>query len=82
MIKLQWTFNGRRVAPGQLGREVTKSIQGEILNSAKNAVDHVLCPVHGTAARNIKVGRGAGRLRFEYDACCDRLEEAIAAHLR
>ena len=82
MIRFKWTFNGRRIAPGQLGREVTKSIQSEIFNRAKKAVEQIRCPVHHVAPRNLRVHRGASRLRFEYDACCDSLKQAITAKLR
>lgn len=77
VIKLEWKFNGRRLAPGQLGNVVANAIMEAAETQAKQAVAAVRCPVHGTSAKNIRVSRSGSRLHFTYEACCDRLKEAI-----
>lgn len=77
MFKFEWKVNGRTVAPNQVGRELTKSLQGEIVSRAKIAVARVRCPVHGSSPRNIRVSGSRGNLRFQYESCCDRLQQAV-----
>ena len=55
MIKLEWKFNGRSVAPGQLGAEVAKAFKAEAINRARAAVAKVQCPVHGAGLKNVTV---------------------------
>jgi hypothetical protein len=66
MFRLGWKLNGRTVAPGQLGRELAKSIESEVVGRAKNAVARARCPVHGQPPRNIRVSRSGDRLHFVY----------------
>lgn len=80
MIKLTWKLNGRTVAPGQLGNEVMKSMKSEIHNRTLRAIAAVRCPVHGKAPANIRTSNAAtGRVRFEYECCCDALQQAVNA---
>ena len=74
---IEWKFNGRRVAPGQLGNEVAKALKREVLAGATKAVTGVRCPVHGSHPTNVRVHEEAGKLRFQYEACCDRLTETV-----
>jgi hypothetical protein len=82
MIKFEWKLNGRTVAPDQIGRELAKSIEGEVIERAKSAVGRTRCPVHGSSPRNIRVSRSGDRLHFQYDSCCDRLQEAVARSIK
>jgi hypothetical protein len=82
MIKFEWKLNGRAVAPGQLGQEVAKSIESEIVSRAKSAVARVRCPVHGSSPRNVRVSRSGDSLHFQYECCCDRLKEAVGQSFR
>ena len=77
MFKLDWKFNGKSVRPGQLGNEFAKAIKTEALTAAKKAVGGVRCPVHGKHPTDIRVHEEGGQLRFQYEACCDRLTEAV-----
>jgi hypothetical protein len=74
---MEWKFNGRRVPPGQLGNVVAKSFAEAAVEQAKAAVARIPCPVHSTGAKNIDVTRNGNHLHFTYEACCDRLKEAI-----
>ncbi len=74
---IEWKFNGRRVPPGQLGNEVANAMKREVLATATKAVTGVCCPVHGSPPRSVRVHEEAGQLRFQYEACCDRLTEAV-----
>lgn len=78
MIKLEWKLNGRSVAPGELGNELLKSFDNAIETKAKEAIVAVACPVHGTHATNIRATKTGDRWQFTYEACCERLKEAIA----
>lgn len=82
MIKLEWRFNGKRVAPGQLGNEVARAFRTEAINRAKAAVAKVRCPIHGTRPRNLAVRTAGNRLHFEYEACCERLKQAVGESFR
>lgn len=82
MLKLTWKLNGRTVAPSQLRRELTNSIESAALDQARNDVSRIRCPVHGTLPRNVRVTRVASRLRFTFDPCCERQQEAINSAMR
>jgi hypothetical protein len=77
VIKLEWKFNGRTVAPGQLGAEVAKAFKAEAIDSAKAAVAEIQCPVHGTRPKNVTVQAEGSRLHFKYEACCDQLTKTV-----
>lgn len=78
MIKVDWKLNGRSVPPGQLGREFAKSIQNTVLDQTKAAIAKVRCPVHGSTPHNIRISSGSGdRFNFQYESCCDRLQQAV-----
>jgi len=80
VIKLTWKLNGQTIAPGQLGNEVMKSMRAEVHSRTKRAIAGVRCPVHGSTPTNIRMGNsGAGGVRFEYECCCDALQQAVNA---
>ncbi|MGH9160063.1 MAG: hypothetical protein ACRD2X_08755 [Vicinamibacteraceae bacterium] len=77
MIKLEWRFNGKRVAPGQLGNEMVRAFRRVAIDRAKAGVAKVRCPVHGSGPRNLTVRSTGSRLHLAYEACCDRLKQAV-----
>jgi len=77
MFKLDWKFNGKSVRPGQLGNELAKAIETEALTAATKTVSSVRCQVHGKHPTDIRVHVNGGQLRFQYEACCGRLTEAV-----
>lgn len=82
MIKLTWKFNGRTVPANRLADELTKAVCAKTGDAAKDAIARVRCPIHGTPPRNIRVTRNGGAVRFEYDSCCERLQQAVNGRLR
>lgn len=80
---LEWKFNGRTIPANRIGDEIAKAFRTEALKKAKQAIAGIRCPVHGGGARNITTrSAGSDRLHFEFEACCDRLKQAIAAKSR
>lgn len=77
MFKLDWKFNGKSVRPGQLGSELARAVKTQALTAATKTVAGVRCPVHGTQPTDIQVRDEGGQIRFQYEACCDRLTEAV-----
>lgn len=77
MIKLEWKFNGRTVPANRVGDELAKAVRAKASESAVSSISRVRCPVHGTAPKNIRVSGSGDRLRFQYESCCDRLQEAV-----
>jgi hypothetical protein len=82
MIKLTWKFNGRTVPANRVADELTKAVRAKAGDAAKNAIARVRCPVHGTSLRNIRVSGSGGAFRFEYDSCCERLQQAVHGQFR
>ena len=80
---LKWKFNGRTIPANRIGDELAKAFRTEALKKAKQAISGMHCPVHRGGARNITTrSAGGNRVHFEFEACCDCLEQAIAAKLR
>lgn len=77
MIKSTWKFNGRTVPANRIADELGRAIRAKAGDAATDAVARVRCPVHGTGPRNIRVSGTGGRFRFQYDCCCDRLQQAV-----
>lgn len=82
MFKLDVTFNGKSVRPAQLGNELAKAMKSQLLRAATETVRNVRCPVHGMHPRDIRVQRQGRQLQFEYEACCERLTEAVETSLQ
>ena len=82
MVKLTWKFNGRAVPANRVADELTKAVSAKAGDAAKDAIARVRCPVHGTPPRNIRVSGSGGAFRFEYDSCCERLQQAVNGRFR
>lgn len=82
MIKLEWKVNGRTVPSNRLADELGKSLRQAAADKVRKAMGAVRCPVHGSAARNVRVETAGGRMNFTFTACCDSLKQAIAVRLR
>ena len=82
MVKLEWKFNGKSVRPGQLGNELAKAIKTEAVAAATKTVSGVRCPIHGEHPTDVRVHEKGGHLRFQYEACCEHLTEAVEKSFR
>jgi len=79
---LRWEFNGRKVPANRVADEFAKAVRAEALGAAKKAVARARCPVHGSSPRNIRVSGSGDRLQFQYESCCDRLQQAVNNSLK
>ena len=77
MIKLQWKVNGRNVPANRIADELGKAVRAKAGDIAR-----IRCPVHGSSPHNIRVSGSGDRLRFQYETCCDRLQDAVNASFR
>jgi hypothetical protein len=82
MFKLEWKVNGRTVPSNRVADELGKSIRQAATDEIKHAIATVHCPVHGGSANNIRVESAGSKMHFTFSACCEDLEQAIAARLR
>ena len=82
MVKLTWKFNGRTVPANRVADELTKAVRAKAGDAAKDTIARVRCPVHGTSPRNIRRSVSGGAFRFEYDSCCERLQQAVNGRFR
>lgn len=82
MIKLEWKFNGRTVPAHRVADELGKAFRAKATDAVKAAVARARCPVHGSSPRNIQVSGSGDRLRFQYDSCCDQLNQAVNESFR
>ncbi len=86
---MEFRINGRKVKPGDLGKEVERQFQDKIAEAAKGqvvkAVGEVRCPVHGGAPQGISVF-GPPKLntqqRITAEYCCDAQRAAVEAMIR
>lgn len=82
MIKLTWKFNGRTVPANRIADELSEAVRAKAGDATKDAIARVRCPIHGTPPRNIRISRNDGALRFQYDSCCERLQQAVNSRFR
>lgn len=83
MIKLQWKMNGRTIRPAQISNELMKSARQIVTSRIEDAVEGVSCPVHGRRPSNVRrVSSSDGKMKFEFQACCEELKAAVARSLR
>jgi hypothetical protein len=77
---IEWKVDGRRVAPGDLGRELMKSMKGELEANIRREVARHRCDVHGQQAR-VSFHERAGEYGFEISGCCDEFVREVRAAL-
>ena len=82
MIKLEWQVDGRTVSASRVADELGKAVLAKAGDTARAGIARVRCPVHGSSPSNIRVRGSGDRLRFQYDTCCDRLQEAVKVSFR
>ena len=82
MIKLTWKVNGRTVPANRIGDEFARAVRARAGDAAKDAIARVRCPVHGTPPRNVRISGSGGAFRFEYDSCCERLQQVLNSQFR
>lgn len=82
MIKLQWKVNGRTVPANRIADELGKAVRAKAGDAARAGIARVRCPIHGSSPHNIRVSESGDRLRFQYESCCDRLQDAVNASFR
>lgn len=80
-MKLTW--NGRKVTPNQLAREMTKSIEKSAMSivdaQVRERVEKLRCPIHGTGprvetTRTMECGSDPGWKAY---GCCEELTSLI-----
>lgn len=65
----------------RIADELGKAVRAKAGDAARASIARVRCPVHGSSPHNIRVSGSGDRLRFQYETCCDRLQEAVRASL-
>ncbi len=68
---IEFRYKGRKVQPGQLGRELTRDLEASAREMVTRRVRGVICPVHLTAQTVSGTGDD-----MKVTGCC---EEGIAA---
>lgn len=82
MIKLEWKISGLAVPANRVADELAKAARAKAGAAARDGIARVRCPIHGSTPLNIRVSGSGDRLRFRYETCCDRLQDAVNASFR
>ena len=69
-MSIEWKVDGRRVAPGDLGRELVKSMKGELETNVRREVARHRCRIHGEQT-TVTFHERHGEYGFELSGCCD-----------
>lgn len=75
MIEVKFKLNGRDVRVGDLGRELSRSIETEMRRNAEQRIGRVKsrrCPEHGKTP-TVRTTRDG----FSVEACCERFTAEI-----
>jgi hypothetical protein len=78
-MKFNIRLNGRSIRPGDLGRELTRTLETDIRRKMGERVRRASwrrCPTHGRAAQVRTTHDG-----FTIDACCDQFRQEIVREL-
>jgi hypothetical protein len=79
-MSIEWKVDGRRVAPGDVSRELMKSMKNELETNIRRDVARHRCDVHGQQAKVTFHQRG-GEYGFEISGCCDEFVRKVQAAL-
>lgn len=82
MIKVQWKVNGRTVAANRIADELRKAVRAKADEAARAGIARIRCPIHGSSPHNVRATGSGDQLRFHYETCCDRLQDAVNASFR
>lgn len=73
---IDFRLNGRRVQPGQVGREVARDLEARVRATVERRALAVLCPVHRQAPTTTWAGD-----EMKVTACCEAGTAAVETAL-
>jgi hypothetical protein len=74
--------HGRRVSEREWLRGIEQETRKAGEDAIKSAIRGARCPVHGGGPRNIREVRRGSEVEFQWDACCERLQQEAERCLR
>lgn len=79
MFEIEWTLNGKKVGPENMGDAFERAIMEEVEEMVRSRVEDIRCPEHGEGPRSVTVHKTAEGFNFDIKACCTKLTDAIKA---
>lgn len=69
--------HGRKVSQQQWLRGLEDAVVDEAQKAVEERIRRVRCPDHHEAVRQLRGRRQRGGLRYTWEACCEKLNDAI-----
>lgn len=80
MFKIEWEFNGRKVRPEQIGKELMKSATKNAQRQLKRKIESMRCRKHGRTAKLILKPGSFDNMKVE--GCCQEFILQVSAKLK
>lgn len=80
-VKVTVLQNGREIPLAQARDANLKSALSGVAKEIGTKLAPVLCPVHSKPVSHVRIQVGPKGADIAYDACCDKLKEAVGAVL-
>jgi hypothetical protein len=76
-VKVTVLQNGKEVPLAQARDPKVRTALGGVAKEVGAKLTPVLCPVHQKPVAKVRIVVGPGGADIAYDACCDKLKEAV-----
>lgn len=73
--------HGKKVSQQQWMRGLQDAVVDEAEKVLENEIRSVRCPEHHQAVRQLRARRESGGLRYSWEACCEKLNQAVERKL-
>jgi hypothetical protein len=80
-VKVTVLQNGKEIPLAQARDVNVRTALGKVAKEVGAKLTPVLCPVHDQTVSRVRILVGPSGADIAYDACCDKLKEAVGAVL-
>jgi hypothetical protein len=80
-VKVTVLQNGKEIPLAQARDANLRTMLGKVAKEVGGKLTPVLCPEHKQTVSRVRIQVGPNGADIAYDACCDKLKEAVGAVL-
>ncbi len=74
--------HGRKVNSQRWARGIEEVAFEQAERALELKINAVLCPEHGRSVTNLRASRESGGIKYEWQACCEKLTMAVERALQ
>ena len=81
MLEIEFSINGKKVQPDQMGNAIEKAMMETIQDNFRGQAQGMTCKEHGEGPRLRLQGRDLEHLSLEVNGCCDTFVKEVSDKL-